>query len=133
MPSSGYGNFIEFGPLDLELNERNHTWIKDFNIIFVDNPVGVGFSYISDNSTRLVRNNEEIGADLMNFLKSFLSSFDEFQKVPLYIFGESYGGKMAVEFARQLHEVGKLFFEQRSHYTEMFRVAKECIPLCGEM
>lgn len=26
--SSGYGNFQELGPLDLNLNARNHTWVQ---------------------------------------------------------------------------------------------------------
>lgn len=102
MPSSGYGNFIEIGPLTLDQEPRPTTWVKDFNVVFVDNPVGVGYSYISDNNAKLVENNQEIGEDLVRFLKSFLQNFDEFQTVPLYIFGESYGGKMAVEFAIQL-------------------------------
>lgn len=27
--SSGYGNFEEIGPLDLDLHERSHTWVND--------------------------------------------------------------------------------------------------------
>ncbi|KAF2881564.1 hypothetical protein ILUMI_24599 [Ignelater luminosus] len=104
MPSSGYGNFIEIGPLNMNLTEREHTWVKNFNLLFIDNPVGVGFSYFSDSSARMVQNNKEIGEDLVSFMKTFLSNYKEFQKIPLYIFGESYGGKMAVEFAYQLVE-----------------------------
>ena len=43
--STGYGNFEEFGPLDLDLNYRNFTWVKDMNVMFIDNPVGSGFTY----------------------------------------------------------------------------------------
>lgn len=38
--STGYGNFEILGPLDLKLNERDFTWIKTHNVLFVDNPVG---------------------------------------------------------------------------------------------
>lgn len=34
--------------------------------------------------------------------------FTEFSTVPSYIFGESYGGKMAIEFALQIHNVTKI-------------------------
>ncbi|XP_031338715.1 retinoid-inducible serine carboxypeptidase-like isoform X1 [Photinus pyralis] len=102
MPSSGYGNFLEIGLLNINLTEKDHSWVKHFNILFLDNPVGVGFSYFSSSSVKMVQNNKEIGRDLINFLKTFLSEHEEFQKIPLYIFGESYGGKMAVEFAYQL-------------------------------
>ena len=46
--STGYGNFEEIGPLDVHLEVRNTTWIKEANILFVDNPVGCGYSYVLD-------------------------------------------------------------------------------------
>ncbi|KAJ8942997.1 hypothetical protein NQ318_008315 [Aromia moschata] len=102
MPSSGYGNFLEIGPLDINFQKRNYSLIQDFNILFIDNPVGVGYSYVADNDTKIPKSNEEIGEDLFRFLKIFMNERVDFQKVPLYIFGESYGGKMVVEFACQI-------------------------------
>ena len=46
--SSGYGNFEEIGPLDVNLKPRDSTWIKEANLLFVDNPVGCGYSYVRD-------------------------------------------------------------------------------------
>ena len=46
--STGYGNFEEIGPLNVQLKPRNSTWIKEANVLFVDNPVGCGFSYVDD-------------------------------------------------------------------------------------
>lgn len=46
--STGYGNFEEIGPLDVHLETRNTTWIKEANVLFVDNPVGCGYSYVLD-------------------------------------------------------------------------------------
>lgn len=105
MPSSGYGNFVEIGPLDLNMKPRNRTWINHCNVLFLDNPVGVGYSYFGENRTNFVRTNEEIGRDLIVFMESFLKAHKEFETVPLYVFGESYGGKMAVEFAYRLAQV----------------------------
>ncbi|XP_065073497.1 retinoid-inducible serine carboxypeptidase-like [Ochlerotatus camptorhynchus] len=99
--SSGYGNFEEIGPLDLDLHERSHTWVKYCNILFVDNPVGSGFSYVDDPSL-LAKDNDQIAQDLVTLMKQFYRLFPEFHKTPLHIFSESYGGKMAVEFAYQL-------------------------------
>lgn len=53
--STGFGNFEEIGPLDVNLEARNETWIKQANVLFVDNPVGCGFSYVLDKS-ELTRN-----------------------------------------------------------------------------
>lgn len=105
MPSSGYGNFGELGPLDSECNKRDYSPVQDYNVLFIDNPVGVGYSYITNNNAKIPHNNVEIGEDLVRFLRIFLERKRQFRNVPLYIFGESYGGKMAVEFAHQLKMV----------------------------
>lgn len=42
----GTGNFQEVGPLDTNLSPRNSTWLRKADLLFVDNPVGSGFSYV---------------------------------------------------------------------------------------
>ncbi|KAK7076909.1 Retinoid-inducible serine carboxypeptidase [Halocaridina rubra] len=101
--STGIGNFLEIGPQDVVLNNRTNAWTEQVNILFVDNPVGTGFSYVNDTSL-LARNNSEIANDLVAFMKGFLTKVPEFETVPLYIFAESYGGKMAVKFAQALRK-----------------------------
>uniref|UniRef100_A0A1L8EFY1 Retinoid-inducible serine carboxypeptidase n=1 Tax=Haematobia irritans TaxID=7368 RepID=A0A1L8EFY1_HAEIR len=100
--STGYGNFEELGPMTLEGEYRNWTWVKDMNVLFIDNPVGSGFSYV-DNTKDLTTNNKQIAKDLVEFMKGFYKLHPEFEKVPLHIFCESYGGKMAPEFALELY------------------------------
>lgn len=46
--STGFGNFEELGPLTVELKARNTTWLQAANVLFVDNPVGAGYSYVTD-------------------------------------------------------------------------------------
>uniref|UniRef100_T1J5M9 Carboxypeptidase n=1 Tax=Strigamia maritima TaxID=126957 RepID=T1J5M9_STRMM len=100
--STGYGNFMEIGPLTVDLQPRNKTtWVDSANVLFVDNPVGTGFSYVT-NSSAYARNNLQIANDLFLFLSGFLKKLPEFQKVPFFIFSESYGGKMAAGFAKKL-------------------------------
>lgn len=100
--STGYGNFEELGPLTLDGEQRNSSWVKNLNVLFIDNPVGAGFSY-AENPNVFTTNNKEIASDLVEFMKGFYKLHPEFQKVPLHIFSESYGGKMAPEFALELH------------------------------
>lgn len=101
--STGYGNFEEIGPLDLDLNKRNTTWVKDMNVLFIDSPVGTGFSYV-DNEKHYATSNKQAGTDLVELLRGFFKENPEFKSVPLHIFGESYGGKIAVEFAYLLNK-----------------------------
>lgn len=98
---TGYGNFEELGPLDLFTKPRNFTWTQNYNVLFIDNPVGTGWSFV-DKRSDLTRSNQEIARDLVNFMKLFYKQNPELEEAPLHIFSESYGGKMTAEFAYEL-------------------------------
>ncbi|XP_017030417.1 retinoid-inducible serine carboxypeptidase-like isoform X1 [Drosophila kikkawai] len=115
--STGFGNFKELGPLDLKGNERNWTWVKDMNVLFIDSPVGSGFSYV-DNATLYTTTNKEIALDLVEMMKGFYKLHPEFETVPLHIFSQSYGGKAAAEFALELY-YAKERGELRSNITSV--------------
>lgn len=102
--STGYGNFAELGPLDADLNPRDTTWIKDYNVLFVDNPVGTGYSYVDD-SQSYATNNSQIAKDFVELLKGFYKTLPELKNTPLHIFSESYGGKMTAEIGLQVYLV----------------------------
>jgi serine carboxypeptidase 1 len=68
----------------------------------VDNPVGTGFSYVDDYK-HFSTVNKQIALDLVALLRGVYETLPEFKTVPLHIFGESYGGKMAIEFAHELN------------------------------
>lgn len=104
--STGHGNFEDIGPVDIELNSRNYTWVKDVNVLFIDSPLGSGFSYV-DEPKYLPTNNTQIAKDLVELMKHFLKQLPEFKSVPIHIFGESYGAKVGVEFAYLLYEETK--------------------------
>ncbi|KAH7837005.1 hypothetical protein Vadar_008416 [Vaccinium darrowii] len=90
----GIGNFQEVGPLDTDLKPRNSTWLTKADLLFVDNPVGTGFSFVED--TKLfVKTDEEAATDLTTLLMEIFNRNQSLQKSPLYIVAESYGGKYA--------------------------------------
>ncbi|KAK1406447.1 hypothetical protein QVD17_41745 [Tagetes erecta] len=91
----GFGNFGEIGPLDVNLKPRNSTWLKMADLLFVDSPVGTGFSYVEDDKL-FVKTDVESATDLTTLLKAIYNVNTTLQKSPLYIFAESYGGKFAV-------------------------------------
>ena len=94
--SDGTGNYQEVGPFTV--NQENGKlvpslqaihWNDKYNLLFVDNPVGVGFSVSGgerpDNAMDAVRY-------LQVFLIRFFQLYGGLAKNDLYIFGESFGG-----------------------------------------
>ncbi|MPC52887.1 Retinoid-inducible serine carboxypeptidase [Portunus trituberculatus] len=102
----GYGNFEELGPFDINGNAREHAWTKKANLLFVDNPVGTGYSYVEDISL-LTTNNAIIASDLVAVIKSVFTQYTDMQIMPFYVFAESYGGKMTVDFALEFEKAIK--------------------------
>ncbi|XP_062211460.1 serine carboxypeptidase-like 51 [Phragmites australis] len=90
----GLGNFQEIGPLDVNLKPRNSTWLQKADLIFVDNPVGVGYSYVEDDSL-LVTTDWQQAADATTLLKALVKEVPTLQSSPLFLVAESYGGKYA--------------------------------------
>jgi serine carboxypeptidase 1 len=99
---TGFGNFEEFGPLDVNLKPRNTTWLQTASLLFIDSPVGTGYSYTEDDSA-FTTNVAEISADLLTVMKQFVKLHPDFSNTPFYIFSESYGGKMTADFSSVLY------------------------------
>ncbi len=95
--SSMFGAMTENGPYLIQdtgqLVENPHAWNKDAHIMYWDNPVGAGYSYNSKGE--YVANEEEVGEGIYRALQIFFQDkrFTKYLKCPLYVTGESYGGK----------------------------------------
>lgn len=106
----GIGNFQEVGPLDTNLKPRNSTWLQKADLLFVDNPVGTGFSFVEDTAL-FVKDDVDAAADLTTLLEKIFNRNESLQKSPLFIVAESYGGKFAATLglsALKAIEEGKL-------------------------
>ncbi|KAJ6482920.1 carboxypeptidase C [Mycena vitilis] len=93
--SSSTGLLFELGPCSIANEGQNttfnkHSWTSSANMIFLDQPVNVGFSYADDGTT--VNTSPVAGKDVYAFLELFLSRFPEYSKQPVHISGESYAG-----------------------------------------
>mmetsp|Transcript_24516 Transcript_24516/g.24109 ORF Transcript_24516/g.24109 Transcript_24516/m.24109 type:complete len:185 (+) Transcript_24516:131-685(+) len=77
-----------------------HSWSEVSNIVFVDNPVGTGFSEAP--YSQLDKTEEEIAANLFLLLKGFIEENPEFSGRNFYITGESYAGHYIPAFAYYL-------------------------------
>lgn len=61
-------------------------------MLYVDNPIGTGFSY-TDDELGFSRNQTSIADNLYKLLQQFFEVFDDYRQNELYIAGESNGGK----------------------------------------
>ncbi|KAJ6640697.1 Venom serine carboxypeptidase [Pseudolycoriella hygida] len=94
--SSMFGLFIENGPVfidsDLKLQPREFSWHLDYNLLYIDSPVGTGYSFTEDEAG-YAKNEVDVGRDLFETLRQFFTLFSELRKNSFYIAGESYAGK----------------------------------------
>ncbi|XP_038695633.1 serine carboxypeptidase-like 51 [Tripterygium wilfordii] len=97
------GNLYQVGPRDERLLTRESTWLRKADLLFVDSPVGTGFSYV-EGELRVTRTDEKIAIDLLALLKYHFNANKALQQSPLFIFGESYGGKIAAILGLQILE-----------------------------
>lgn len=102
----GIGNFEEFGPLTTALLPRQYTWLQKADLLFVDSPVGAGFSYV-ENTSLLLTKDEDAATDLISLLRKFFENHEELQSSPFFIFAESYGGKHATLLGLALNQAIK--------------------------
>jgi carboxypeptidase C (cathepsin A) len=75
----------------LNLVKNDLAWTKFANIVFLEHPVGVGFSY--SNHFKDYSSNDVLSAkDNLAFLIEFFKVFPEFKSNKMYLTGESYAG-----------------------------------------
>ncbi|KAL0268029.1 UNVERIFIED_CONTAM: hypothetical protein PYX00_010118 [Menopon gallinae] len=95
--SSMFGLLTENGPyalsVDGKLSRREYAWNRNSSIMFVDNPVGVGYSYTKGGIPCYSANETHVGQNFVRFLDQFFKLFPELQNNPFYLTGESYAGK----------------------------------------
>lgn len=90
--SSFTGLFYELGPSSINRTIdpvfNPYSWNNNATVIFLDQPVGVGFSYSGESVT----NSKAAGEDVYAFLELFFHKFPQFSQLGLHVAGESYAG-----------------------------------------
>lgn len=104
--SSLYGLFTENGPLrvrDKRFERRKYNWALSHHIIYIDNPVGTGFSF-TDDPKGYCTNQTQVGEHLYSTLIQFFQLFPELQQNKFFISGESYAGKYVPALAYTIYK-----------------------------
>ncbi|CAB0040177.1 unnamed protein product [Trichogramma brassicae] len=94
--TSLFGLFTENGPYSVTKNQtlqrRKYSWNLNHNVIYIDNPVGTGYSFTDDDKGYAV-NETDVGRDVHTALEQFFLLFPELRANDFYVTGESYAGK----------------------------------------
>uniref|UniRef100_A0A3Q3VZW3 Probable serine carboxypeptidase CPVL n=1 Tax=Mola mola TaxID=94237 RepID=A0A3Q3VZW3_MOLML len=104
--TSMFGLFVEHGPYVVYKNmtgERDYAWTSRYNVLYIDNPVGTGFSFTGDEKG-FAQNQDDVGRDLYSALTQFFQLFPEYQPNEFYATGESYAGKYVPAISYYIHK-----------------------------
>ncbi|GLT48401.1 hypothetical protein SLA2020_220310 [Shorea laevis] len=102
--SFGYGAMMELGPFRVMSDGKtlflnNYSWNKVANVIFLESPAGVGFSYSNISSDYNHTGDAATAFDSYTFLVNWLERFPHYKSRDLYITGESYAGHYVPQLA----------------------------------
>ncbi|KAK7336437.1 hypothetical protein VNO77_16978 [Canavalia gladiata] len=102
--SIGVGAFVEHGPFkpgDNNVLEKNdYSWNKEANVLYLESPAGVGFSYSTNKSFYALVTDEITARDNLVFLQRWFTEFPEYSNNDFFITGESYAGHYAPQLAQ---------------------------------
>ncbi|XP_037432696.1 serine carboxypeptidase 1-like [Triticum dicoccoides] len=99
--SLGAGAMAELGPFRVNpdgktLSRNRHAWNNVANVIFLESPAGVGFSY---SNASVESGDAGTAVDAYLFLLNWLERFPEYKGRDFYIAGESYSGHYVPQLA----------------------------------
>jgi len=78
-----------------------YSWNNIANVIWLESPAGVGFSY-SNNSGDYNVGDTRTMQDTYTFLQQFFTQFPQFQRNSFWVTGESYGGHYVPEITQYI-------------------------------
>ncbi|XP_027153704.1 serine carboxypeptidase-like 34 [Coffea eugenioides] len=110
--SIGYGESEELGPFlsqkgkpELKLNKN--SWNRVANLLFLESPVGVGFSYTNTSNDIKELGDTITAQDSYIFLVNWFKRFPQFKSHDFYIAGESYAGHYVPQLSELIHDNNK--------------------------
>ncbi|GAA96604.1 uncharacterized protein L969DRAFT_88032 [Mixia osmundae IAM 14324] len=105
--SSSTGLLFELGPCNVreggeKLEYNPSSWNSKANVLFVDSPVQVGYSWSEQGDS--VNNSPQTAEDLYALLQLFFHEFEAYASLPFTVAAESYGGIYAPNVASYIHK-----------------------------
>ncbi|RZC59907.1 hypothetical protein C5167_007203 [Papaver somniferum] len=111
--SVAYGASEEIGPFRLNktgtgLYLNKFSWNSIANLLFIESPAGVGFSYSNTSSDLLNSGDRRTAKDCLEFVIQWLERFPRYKNRDVYITGESYAGHYVPQLAREIMAHNKI-------------------------
>ncbi|XP_031373698.1 serine carboxypeptidase-like 27 [Punica granatum] len=111
--SVAYGAAEEIGPFRIQPDGRTldlnpYAWNKLANLLFLDSPAGVGFSYSNTTSDLYTAGDQRTGKSSIHvFLVNWFKRFPQYKHRDFYIAGESYAGHYVPQLSQIIYERNK--------------------------
>ncbi|KAH9796840.1 serine carboxypeptidase-like 31 [Citrus sinensis] len=110
--SVGYGATQEIGPFLVDTDGRGlqfnpYAWNKEANMLFLESPIGVGFSYSNTTNDYEMLGDDFTANDSYTFLHKWFLKFPSYRRRTFYIAGESYAGRYIPELTELIHDRNK--------------------------
>ncbi|KAK4778320.1 hypothetical protein SAY87_018507 [Trapa incisa] len=110
--SVAYGLAEEIGPFRIRPDGRTlylnpYAWNNLANILFLESPAGVGFSYTNTTSDLYNAGDKRTAEDAYTFLVNWFERFPQYKHRDFYITGESYAGHYVPQLSQIVYERNK--------------------------
>ncbi|XP_047310829.1 serine carboxypeptidase-like 25 [Impatiens glandulifera] len=105
--SIAYGASEEIGPFRINnkatgLYLNKFSWNRLANLLFLETPAGVGFSYTNRSSDLYNTGDRRTAMDSLIFLRRWMERFPRYKNRDVYLTGESYAGHYVPQLAKQI-------------------------------
>lgn len=100
--------FVENGPYHVDDAQKvtlnPYSWNTKANILYIDQPVGTGFSYDTKTTDIGVTNEAEMADNMWEFFQGFFKQFPKYANNRFFIAGESYAGHYVPALAHTIQQ-----------------------------
>ncbi|EPS67928.1 hypothetical protein M569_06845, partial [Genlisea aurea] len=112
--SVAYGASEEIGPFRINpdassLHLNPHSWNAVANLLFLESPAGVGFSYTNTTSNLHHTGDKKTAEDALVFLINWMDRFPQYKYRDFYLSGESYAGHYVPQLASRIVDYNAKF------------------------
>ncbi|XP_031091558.1 serine carboxypeptidase-like 27 [Ipomoea triloba] len=110
--SIAYGAAEEIGPFHIKSDGKTlylnpYSWNKLANLLFLESPAGVGFSYSNTTSDLNTSGDQRTAEDAYAFLVKWFDRFPQYKYRDFYIAGESYAGHYVPQLSQIVYQRNK--------------------------